>query len=178
MNNPLHLRYWLGPADYLMQAELLHAKAFRDVYANVKRELVEYLVVCVLGVVASYLAQNIFLVIAFIVLGMYKLTWSHLFRRKFQEELVANAQKNPPREIELVVDVEGLHETAQGIKSFAPWSAVKSHVKFKETFFLELAGGLWAIIPAAALGGTSSRQEQQLVEALQRNGVPARGAQG
>ncbi|OOG39832.1 YcxB family protein [Polaromonas sp. A23] len=170
----INLRYWIGPAEYLARDELLHPEAFRTARAGFRREAVEYLIVCLFALLASWQTrETLFVLIALGFFG-YKIAWFVIVQREFQKALAAAAKKQAPREIELIIDDQGLHETVEGVKSFAPWSAVKSQVRFKDTYFLALAGGLTAVVPCSALTQSGAGGEEALIAVLQMRAVPLR----
>jgi hypothetical protein len=80
-------------------------------------------------------------------------------------------RNQPKKEIVLVVDDEGLHETDDGVLSFAPWPSVRSYFLHRRVLGIELENGLWAYLPIATLSPESSSIES-LVARLEHHSVP------
>jgi hypothetical protein len=174
---PLQLRYRVEPQHYLNRDELVNPGLSRSAHVNARRELLEYLVPCAAGMVAGWLARSILLLLFFAVLAASKMLWAWKFRRAFPQALrEATARNLVARDIELTIDARGLRESMEGIESFAPWSAVRSQAKFRDAYYLELAGGLWAIIPLEALRHVHPNVEQQLDALLREQGIAPRVA--
>ena len=172
----INLQYWIGPTEYLAREYLLSREPIRAVFAGYRRETLEYLVLCLFaGFVAWHTQEVVFVLIA---LGFiaYKVAWFFQVRREFPKAFEAQIQKLAPREIQLTIDDDGLHETVEGVKSFAPWAAVKSHIQFRDTHFLQLAGDLMAIIPCTAVAKVSPPGEDALISVLTAKQIPPRPA--
>ncbi|MDD0841249.1 YcxB family protein [Pseudomonas sp. Gutcm_11s] len=172
----IDLQYWIGPREYLAREYLLSRDPIRAVFAGYRRETLEYLVLCLFaGFVAWHTQEVVFVFIALCFIG-YKVAWFFQVRREFPKAFEAQIQKLAPREIQLTIDDDGLHETVEGVKSFAPWAAVTSHIQFRDTYFLQLAGGLMAIIPCSAVAKVSPPGEDALISVLTAKQIPPRPA--
>jgi hypothetical protein len=74
------------------------------------------------------------------------------------------------KRLSIVVDDRGLHETDQGVESFAPWTAVLGYRIFTETLLISLANRQWALIPRATLSDGSGSLEE-LVDRLRQRDI-------
>ncbi|QTN32452.1 YcxB family protein [Akkermansiaceae bacterium] len=68
----------------------------------------------------------------------------------------AHAASQSARVIELLIDGDGITEVIEGMRSTVPWDHVKGYHLYRDTIFLELGMGLWAIIPASKLSGDTT----------------------
>lgn len=173
--NPVALRYQVGPAEHLAKERLLNAREWKDATRNVWKDALPWAGMCILGIVAGYLAQSLLLMIVFgcVLFARLSVAWEVV--KRFEANLSALAQKKIRRhEVLLRVDREGLHEEAEGVRSFAPWPAVQSYAKVADVLLPELRGGLWALIPAVAFLGSGAPSEEEFVELLRARGVPPR----
>lgn len=75
--------------------------------------------------------------------------------------------------IRLEITDRGFTEHDRGIETFCPWSAMKNYVTCDGVLFVELANGLWAIVPAATLKPETVTL-QQIEAVLVRHGVDSR----
>ena len=78
------------------------------------------------------------------------------------------------RDVRLIIDDAGLHEEVEGIRSFAPWQAVKSYARVNDVLLVELAADLWALIPAVAFLGEGAASEGDVIAVLNARGVHER----
>jgi hypothetical protein len=93
---------------------------------------------------------------------------------QFKKYAITNYAKDlKEKDIALHLDDEGLTEITNGIVSKAPWSSVISYVLFKGNLFVELAGGLWAIVPSDTLTNSSNTVDDA-VEYLESKNVSKR----
>lgn len=64
------------------------------------------------------------------------------------------------KEVEIVFTDEGMTEIACGITSFAPWGSVQKVDVYKNYLFIQLANGLWAILPPEVINSHPDLHEK------------------
>lgn len=172
------LRYQIGPTEYLAKERLLNGDTWEQATRTVWRDALLFLGLCLVGLLAGFLAENLFLMLIFLCALIARVTIALEFKKQFLAGMVALAEKKVRRrDVALRVDAEGVHEEVEEVRSFAPWSAVKSYAKADGVLMLELAGELWALIPSVAFLGAGAPSESEFMEMLQSKGVPSRESQ-
>lgn len=76
-------------------------------------------------------------------------------------------QSTAKRNIHLVIDDDGLHETDSGVQAFAPWSSVLCFALFKQFIFIKLANSQWATVPTTAI----PTEAKQIIQILLARGI-------
>ena len=169
------LRYQIGPNEYLAKERLLNGDTLAQASRSVWRDTLLFAATCFLGLVASLKAESVLLGLAFGTVLLARLTVAWEFKSNFNASMNALVdRKVRRRDVSLTVDAEGVHEEVEGVRSFAPWSAVKAVTKMEDVVFLELAGQMWAVIPTVAFLGAGAPSETEFIEMLQSKGVPWR----
>ena len=127
-----------------------------------------------LGVYVSLFVGLIFIACIFVAMivlyAVVALPYSKVWERAARQATPDSA----PTKIRLRLDDRGLHETVDGaVESFAPWSAIRSFMLFRDHLLIELAGNLWANGPRArVVEGDAAFREA--VETLRVHGVAER----
>jgi hypothetical protein len=177
MNAPataVSLRYQIGPAEYLAKEKLLLGHTLRDAYRNVWTETLLFVAMCALGFVAAVQANSTLLMLVLGTALLAKLTVPWGYKQKFHAAAAALAQKKVRRrDVVLRVDAEGVHEEVEGVRSFAPWDAIKSYAKTDHVLMLELSGDFWALVPDVAFAA-GAISEDQFIGMLRSRGVAER----
>ncbi len=119
---------------------------------------------------AAYRAELPVLLAYFAAILLWSSYATLTYTRRYKKELEKSIQHLPARHVRLEVHDDGIHETMADVKSFAPWTAIKSFVWFQETLFIELADGRWAIIPGRSLPSLSTSIER-IIGVLKQNGI-------
>lgn len=143
--------------DYLTQHGLCNPDAYHIARRMHYRFLILPLWAMLLGVVAALLANNALFAYFIIAAVGFPLCASIPFAARYRWALERSLGSNAPTEIRLEVAEDGMHETVEGIQSFAPWSSVRRFEVFHETIFVALAANRWAIIPRRSLSPSSDR---------------------
>jgi len=138
----LALEYRNTRADFLAQYELLSAGAYRSARSAHYQSVGFWCCVLLLGGYAAFRADQLFLMCLLIAIGGWTLVRSFPYSRTYWAAVEQSLSARPETQIRLEVQEDGLHETVDGIESFAPWSSVKGFTVFRETLFIELAASL------------------------------------
>lgn len=140
--------------------EYLHGKNLSSV---TKQIYFLYLLWVAAGISAIYVSvissQPIF-VLFFVVVFSINIAF---FMRNFnvRKNAITVALNNfKQKDVEIVFTDEGMTEVACGITSFAPWSAVQKVDIYKNNIFIQLANGLWVILPPQAINSRPNLQEK------------------
>ncbi len=169
---PFALEYTLGSAEYLAQQLLVNPRVLRN-YKNVHlRTSIFWLAVSVLGLVAAVDTKSASLTLVFLCIVIFQAMYTVAYYRQYSKTLASAIADLPTKQVCLLVDERGLHETVEDIESFAPWNAVKSYAILEENLFLELNAGLWSIIPLPALASLSGTAQTEFLELLHAKAIP------
>ncbi|MEW8381620.1 MAG: hypothetical protein AB2704_07215 [Candidatus Thiodiazotropha taylori] len=140
--------------------EYLHGKNLSSI---TKQTYFLYLLWVAAGFSAIYVSvisnQPIF-VLFFVVVFAINISF---FMRNFnvRKNAIAVALNNyKQKDVEIVFTDEGMTEIACGITSFAPWSSVQKVDIYKNSVFIQLANGLWAILPPHAINNHPKLHEK------------------
>lgn len=171
----LTLEYSNDSQAYLAQQKTLAPEQWALAKSAYYRLLAFQCVVLLLAVFAAFKAELIALVGFFIACLVAHIVISVPFSKPRRAAMRSAAGLREEKQVRLVVDEAGLHETVEGIESFAPWSSVLSFGIHDEVLLVQLKGGLWALIPNYALKQPSASVEE-LVAELKRRGVRERAA--
>lgn len=158
------------PQDYLAQHGLCNPDAYHIARRLHYRFLALPFWAMILGICAAMLANNAVLACLIIVAVGFPLCMSIPFAARYRSAVEQSLGSRSPTEVRLEVTDDGLHETVEGIQSFAPWSSVLRFEVFHETLFIALAANRWAIIPRRSLSPSSSAFDD-LVNVLQERTV-------
>jgi hypothetical protein len=172
---PMVLRYQVGPSEFLARDQLIAPHAYRDAYRAVWRETLKFMAACAVGLVAAFKADSALLMLVLGTALLARLTEPWGVKVGFKSALAALAEKMiRRRDVRLTIDDAGLHEEVEGIRSFAPWPAVKSYARVNDVLLVELAADLWALIPAVAFLGEGAASEGEVIAVLNARGVHER----
>ncbi len=166
------LKYVLGVEEQLAHEEFKSGKNLSS-RPNYFRQIAPMLALSGLGLVASFKAQSVFLLIAFLSVAfslvVRALAMSHGWNRK----LKAAIKEAPKIQVELVIDDTGLHEIVEAqLRSFSPWSAVKSYIQYKQVWVFNLVGGYTALVAASAIAEAGPSAVADLKSALKARSIP------
>lgn len=176
MNN-VSLRYQVGPTEHLAKDRLLNGDTWNQASRTVWRDALLFIVMCLVGLIAGYLAASLFIMLIFLCALIARVTVALEFKKHFLAGMVAHAEKKiRRRDVQLKVDAEGIHEEVEEVRSFAPWSAVKSYIMAEGVLMIELGGGLWALIPQVAFLGSGAPSEDEFLAILRAKSIPLRQA--
>ena len=176
----LVLEYRNTRAEARAHYELISGDAFRVSRLAHYQSLALWIGVLLLGSYAAYKADMIFLMCALLAVGGITLVRSLRYSRMYWTAVEQSLAARPDLEIKLEVHEDGLHETVEGIRSFVPWSSVKRFTLYRDTLFIELAAGLWAIIPRGSVKNGPTALDD-LTRELRERGIeehPASAKQG
>ena len=157
----LALEYRNTRADFLAHCELVSGASYRAARSAHYRSVAFWVGVVLLGSYAAFSANQIFLMCLLLVIGGWTLAQSVPYSRRYWAAVERSLSNRPETLIRLEVREDGLHESAEGIESFVPWSSVKGFTTHRDTVFIELTAGLWAIVPS-----NSVRPDKKAVEDL------------
>jgi len=138
----------------------------RDYY----RLLVRNLLLMAAGAYCAFKAQSFPLLAVFCVYLLFQLLQARPFsviERRAQE---AGATRYAVRTLRLEVLEDGLQETVEDIVSFVPWKRVAGFGIFQDVLLIQLAAGLWSLVPCHGLLADSASIDE-LMEELRRRGV-------
>lgn len=172
----LVFEYTIGPEEYLKQQRLLSPSVPAEVLVANRRATINSLLVLGLAMYAAWEARLIALLAGFLFWTAFLVAYAATYSRRYWRQLGVSMNALPAKRVRLEVRDDGLHETAEGVQSFAPWSAIIGYSLFGGVLFVELAGRLWAMILERTLS-TSSPQLAHLVKNLQEHGVNERDAE-
>ena len=170
--NPVALRFELGPDEYLAQQKAQFDISARQAQSAVWKDTLLFVAACAFGLLAALKADSQLLMLLFGTAGLARLftPWEH--KAKFQAGLMAHANKRiRRRDVALHIDDDGLHEEIEGVRSFAPWPAIKSFRKVGHVLLIELAGEFKAVIPLVAFLGAGAPTEAEFIALLRSRGV-------
>ena len=173
MSEALVLEYVNDPRVYASQ------QSFEEsVWANARRQhyraAVLWTIVLVVSCYAAIRAELVPVLFGLAVLLIAHIATAFPYSKIQRRSIEAVTKDLPTKHVRLVVDADGLHETTEGIASFAPWSSVQSFALFEDVLFVELKARLWALIPRYGLQPASASVEE-LVERLRAQGIRERG---
>jgi hypothetical protein len=137
------------------------------------RAAVLWTIVLIVGCYAAIRAELVPVLFGFAVLLIAHVATAFPYSRIQRRSIEAATKDLPTKHVRLVVDAEGLHETTEGISSFAPWPSVQAFSVFEDVLFIELKARLWALIPHYGLQPGSASVEK-LVERLRAQGIRER----
>jgi hypothetical protein len=167
------LEYKVSKDTYAAQYEYLHGDSLKKGTRQVIINFITWILLCSVALFLSVESEKpmyTFLFLIFLVLNLVKI----IPVLRFRKYAIANYAKDfEEKDIVLHFEKEGLTEITNGIVSKAPWSSVVSYVLFKDNLFIELAGGLWALVPTGSINNGSNAVEEA-VEYLQSKNVPNR----
>ena len=169
----LILNYIHDSRVYLTQQEYEHAAAWVVWKRNYQRDLIQAAIVLAAASYAAYEARIITLLVIFLILVFLSLFRLVRSPRTYVYTLNSMVKKRPTKNVQLVVEDDGLHETVEGIKSYVPWSSIINFGIFKDVLFIKLNANLWAMIPRYGLDDTSATLDQ-LIEVLRKKGISER----
>jgi hypothetical protein len=122
---------------------------------------------------AGYIAfqtDNIFLMCLLLTLGGWGVFGLVTFSREYWAAVEQSLSGHQETQVRLEVREDGMHETVEGIESFVPWTSVKSFTLHRDTAFIALTAGLWAIVPRNSVGPTPTAFDD-LLRALRDKGI-------
>lgn len=169
---PFLLEYTINPPDYAAQQAAIDPNGRRRFRNDVFTTRASWFVVSCAGLVAAMRAQLDLLGIAFLCIAAVQIVLALFYRRQYENVLAFATAGMPQKRVRLLVDESGLHETVEGIESFAPWEVVKSFVVVDQTLLLNLTAGLWSIIPQSAFSSEGSSTLEEFLALLASKGIP------
>jgi len=172
MSEALVLEYVNDPRVYAAQ-QSFEVSAWANARRQHYRAAVLWTIVLVVGCYAAIRAELVPILFGFGVLLIVHVANAFPYSRIQRRAIEAATKDLPTKHLRLVVDAEGLHETAEGVASFAPWSSVRSFTVFEDVLFIELKARLWALIPRYGLQPASASVEK-LLERLRAQGIEER----
>ena len=137
----MNFEYTNTQQDYMAQTELICQDEFPSARSAHYFNAVFWSVLLVLAASASYIADSWILVFVFLAALVKYLHRSIPYSRLFRARVKLSQRSQPEKRIKLIVNEDGLHEEAEGIQSFAPWTSIKSYTLFRDILFVKLAGG-------------------------------------
>ena len=167
----MEITYELGFEEQEAHQAYMHGPLRKP---NFFRPILTPLLLCVLGVIATYTTDNIGLLILFILIGVMQTAGA--IRKSFTWKKVIQTfiDTDIPHNIKLLINDKGIQETIENqVVSFAPWSAVGSYIRLDKVWAFNLVGGQTALVPAAAITGASPTAENELKALLQRHDIPS-----
>lgn len=174
--SPLTLEYTLGPADFAAQQRAAQPGAVTR-YRNQNFVVrTHWLIAGAAGLFASVRARIDAFAVGFLCLCAFHVLQMVMYKRQYRARVAASVAHLPPRRVRLVVDDAGFHEETEGIRSSAPWSAVRSVAVVDRTVVVQLNAGLWSVIPQAAFNGGEGAALAAFLAELGARGVPRRDA--
>jgi len=174
---PVALRYQLGPDEYLAQQQALIGDTSRQAQRAKWKDTLMFSGACAVGFLAAFQANNRLLMLLLGTAGLARLLtpWDH--KIKIKAQIAAHAEKKVRRrDVSLRIDDEGLHEEVEGVRSFAPWPAVKSFRELGHILLVQLAGELWVVIPDVAFLGAGAPSKSEFIALLQSRGIASAAA--
>lgn len=172
MSEALVLEYVNDPRVYATQ-QFFEVNAWANARRQHNRAAVMWAIVLVVGCYAAIRAELVLVLLGFAVLLIAHVANAFPYSKIQRRFIEANTKDLPTKHVRLVVDAEGLHESAEGVTSFAPWSSVRSFTVFEDVLFIELKARLWALIPRYGLQPASASVEG-LLERLRAQGIDER----
>jgi len=169
---PFLLEYTVEPAHYAAQQKAVDPTGRKRLRNQTLVGRMQWFVVSCAGLVASMRAQLELLAIGFLCIAATQVILALFHRRQYERVFEGAIASMPPKQTRLFVDEKGLHETVEGIESFAPWQSVRSFVVIDQTLLLKLSAGLWSIIPQSAFSSESSSTLSEFLAFLASKGVP------
>lgn len=166
----LVLEYSNTKADLLAQYELISGDDYRSARTAHYKSVSSWVGVLLLGIYAAFEAELVFLMCFLVAVGGWTLIRSLPFSRMYWTAVEQALSARPETLIRLEVREDGLHETLEGIESYVPWTSVKSFTLFRDTIFIELAAGLWAIVPRGSVS-LGSATVDDLIRVLRDKGI-------
>lgn len=166
----LEFSYELGFEEREAHQAYLHGPLRKP---NFFRPILTPLLLCALGAMAAYKADNIGLLVLFIFVAAVHTV--DAIRKSFSWKKVIQAfiETDIPHDIKLLINDKGIQETIEDqVVSFAPWSAVGSYAQLDKVWVFNLVGGYSALVPAGAITEVSPTAENELKALLQRHGIP------
>ena len=167
---PLVLEYRNSRADFLAQYELASGAAYRSARSTHYQSVAFWAGILLLAAYISLRADQIFFMCLLLAAGGWSLIRSLPYSRAYWAAMERSLSQRPETQIRLEVRDDGLHETVEGIESFAPWTSVKSFTLYRDRLFIELAASLWAIVPRGSVSPTPTAMDD-LIRVLRDRGV-------
>jgi hypothetical protein len=168
------LEYVNDDRVYVAQQLFVHADAWAAAKRNHYIAAVTWVLVLLAASYAAVKAELVFLLFGFVLVLIAHVAHTFPYSRVQRRAIGSAIKALAPKHVRLVADERGLHETADGIDSFAPWTSVRSFALFEDVLFIELSARLWALVPRYGLQKSSASIEQ-LVELLRAKGIVERG---
>lgn len=165
----LVLEYRNTHADFVTHHEVATATSYLAGRSAHHRSLALWVAVVVLGGYAAYRANEIFILCILSAVGLSSVLQSVPFARRYWAAVERSLAARPETTIRLKVGEDGMHESVDGIESFAPWTSVKRFTLFRDTLFIELAAGLCAIVPRSSVSEPTSLDA--LIQLLRDRGI-------
>jgi len=169
----LELEYENDSSHYIAMQHFLNPDIPIIARCAINQSFALWTIALLCGAYMAYVAQSIAFMAAFLLFLCSRVYEWTTYPSKYWAAIEKTCQSLPVKRIRLQIAADGLHETVSGIESFAPWTSVKSFAVFRDILFVELAVGLWSIIPKGALSSTSATFDQ-VEKALADNGVARR----
>jgi hypothetical protein len=173
----LTFKYTNTRQDFVAQEELLNRHSYRSARSNHYYALTFAAVLMVLAALVAYQADSIFPMCIFLTALGWQLYQSIPFSRVYRRAVEPSLASRPDTQIELTVREDGLLERMHRIESFVPWSSVRSFTRYRDTLFIALEAGLWAIIPQHSLTADSAALSD-VIRVLGEKGVNETPAEG
>ncbi len=172
----LILDYRNTRAHFLAHSELVWGDHYRSCRSSY--HLISTLSAGILlwGAYLCFQANQVFLACFLAALGGWIVVRAFRYSGEYWSAVQQEVSKRAETQIRLEVAEDGLHEIVEGIQSFAPWAAVKSFTEYRNTLFIQLAAGLWAIIPRDAVSPSPSAVDE-FIRILRQKGIKESSSQ-
>lgn len=175
----LELEYRNTGLDSLAHLEVVFGDAYRTARSAHYLSVCLWFSVLIFGGYAAFRAELYFVLCLLVTICGWTLIGSMPFSRTYWAAVEVEPSSQSETRIRLWVKEDGLHESMDGVESFAPWSSVKSFTEFRETLFIEFGANLWAIIPRNKVSG-GPKAVDDLMAILRERGIaesPSRSVQ-
>ncbi len=167
---PLVLEYRNSRADFVAQYELLSGDAYRLARSRHYQSVALWSGLLALASCVAFQSGSIFLMCLLLALAGWALLGSLSYSRRYWAAVERSLAHHAETQVRLELREDGLHETVEGIESVVPWTSVRSFTLHRDTAFIALSAGLWAIVPRMSVSSGPSAFDD-LVRALRDRGI-------
>ena len=167
------LKYVIDKRALAAQYEFHNSSQFSKIQKSRLFDIFLWIVLCFLLIYIAVDSERLFIIAIAVLLLMVRIAlWRPNPIWEIREIAIKRAIDNlQEKEVQLIVDDNGIEENIGEIKSIVPWSSVLGYTFFKDILFIELSNNLWAVIPKNTLKEGSSSIDQ-VIEHLKRNDIP------